>query len=158
LSHYAADTVGHPGAVNASVPLMYPKVEAKYGGEATYEDDPTAHIRMEFAFDVVQLARGAYLPQAYHGFIGLEVATPVPERAFRDTYGLEIKDVFANFDLSLGTFRWTVGTAIPAMTKAAWQTKRKEIDTLSPGMSEARYLYVMPRTKYEAEWGRTYRR
>jgi hypothetical protein len=158
LAHYAADNAGHRLAINPAVSLMYPKLAAKYGDHATYEDDPTAHIRTEFAFDVVQLASGSYLPEAYHDFIGFEISKPVLERAFRATYGLEIKDVFANFDLSLGTFRWTLGTAIPKMTKVAWDLKRKEIEELRPGVSRDEYLFLLPREEYEKEWGRTYRR
>ena len=158
LAHYAADNNGHPIAVNRSVALIFPKVSAKYGGRPTYEDDPTAHVRTEFSFDVVQIARGTYVPQAYHDFIGFEVATPVLERAFRETYGLELRDVFNDFEASLGTFRWTLSKAVPKMTKIAWDIKRDDIERLSPGVSRDDYLFTMPRAKYDAEWGTNDRR
>ena len=88
LAHYAADNEGHSIAVNPSVPVAYPKLKRKYGKVVTYADDPTAHLRVEFGFDVLQVARGSYAPQAYHDFIGFQVAKPVLERAFRDTYCL----------------------------------------------------------------------
>ncbi|MGH9354880.1 MAG: zinc dependent phospholipase C family protein, partial [Terriglobia bacterium] len=50
LSHYVADNTGHPLAVNLSVPDMYPKLRRKYGKRVTYEDDPRAHIMVEFSF------------------------------------------------------------------------------------------------------------
>ena len=53
----------------------------------------------------MQVAAGAYLPDAYRAFIGFEVAKPLLERAFRDTYGLEVKDLFFDTDLAIGTFR-----------------------------------------------------
>ena len=99
LAHYAADNVGHPEAVNRSVALMYPKLRAQYGDSVTYADSPATHVLVEFSFDVVQVATGAYKSEAYQRFIGFEVAKPVLERAFHATYGLEMKDVFLDEDL-----------------------------------------------------------
>jgi hypothetical protein len=101
LAHYAADTQGHSVAVNASVPLQYPKLAKKYGKVVTYADDKTSHLRVEFSFDVSQVARGNYAPQAYHDFIGFQVEKPVLERAFRDTYSIELSDIFGDLDLAL---------------------------------------------------------
>jgi len=158
LSHYAADNEGHPIGINVAVSLLYPKLRATYGAKTTYEDDPTAHIRTEFGFDVVQLARHAYPPEAYRSFIGFEIATPLLERAFYDTYGLELKDLFTNFGLAIGTFRWAVGTAIPQMTKVAWDTHQDEIEKLSPSITRNAYLFTMPRATFEAQWGTEYHR
>src|SRR6478735_6655347 len=80
LAHYAADRSGHPLATNPSVALMYPKLAKKYGPVITYEDNPAMHARVEFAFDVDQVAEGHYAPSAYHDFIGFEVSKPVLER------------------------------------------------------------------------------
>src|SRR5256885_693713 len=96
LAHYAADSTGHPLGTNRAVPLEYPKLRAKFGDEVTYVEDPKRHIMVEFAFDVVQVANGAYLPQAYHDFIGFEMATDLVERAVTETYGGEMKDVFGS--------------------------------------------------------------
>src|SRR5258708_7236003 len=86
LSHYEADNEGHPIAVNRSVPILYPKLRAKYGDRVTYVEDPAAHLKTEFGFDVVQVARGRYRSEDYHDFIGFKVAKPVLERAFKATY------------------------------------------------------------------------
>jgi hypothetical protein len=158
LAHWAADNHGHPEAINRSVPLLYPKLRAKFGDHITYEDNPSAHLKTEFAFDVVQVARGAYAPQAYHDFIGFEVAKPLLERAFRDTYGVELKDLFMNMDLAIGTFRHSVSAMIPSMTKVAWSTREKEIARLTPGVTREQFLFVMPQQKYEEEWGTKYSR
>ena len=158
LSHYAADNAGHPIAVNPSVPLLYPKLRAKYGTDVTYEDDPTAHIRTEFAFDVMEVARGKFAADAYHNVIGFEVSKPVLERAFRETYGLELGDVFGNLDLSLGTFRRAVSSTIPLMTKVAWATRQKEIEKANPGITQEKFQYTLARRDYESEWGTEYRR
>jgi len=158
LAHYAADSTGHPLGTNRAVPLEYPKLRAKFGDEVTYAEDPKRHIMVEFAFDVVQVASGAYLPQAYHDFIGFEMATDLVERAFQDTYGIEMKDVFASEDLAVGTFRYAVGTAIPQMTQVAWEKKRDEIEKLTPKVQRSAFVYTYTRQQYESDFGKTYRR
>jgi len=158
LAHWAADNHGHPEAINRSVPLLYPKLRAKFGDHITYEDNPSAHLKTEFAFDVVQVARGAYAPQAFHDFIGFHVSKPLLERAFRVTYGLELKDLFLDMDLAIGTFRHSVSSLIPSMTKVAWTTREKEIAKLTPGVTREQFLFVMPKQSYEQEWGTQYSR
>ena len=158
LAHYAADNTGHPIGVNRAVPLIYPKLSKKYGSVVTYADDRAAHLKTEFGLDVVQIARGAYLPTSYHSFIGFQIAKDVLERAFLATYGLQLKDVFANFDMSIGTFRYAVSTMIPQMTKVAWQTREKDIRQQMPTVSREQFLFAVPRAKFEQEWGTTYER
>src|SRR5438128_8929708 len=114
-------------AVNRAVPLMYPKLKAKFGNAVTYVQSPKSHVLVEFSFDVVQVAAGAYAPEAYHSYIGFKVAKPALERAFRRIYGIEMKDVFLSEDLAIATYRHAVGTTIPEMTKVAWGRKREEI-------------------------------
>jgi len=158
LAHYVADSTGHPLGVNRAVPIEYPKLRARYGDEVTYIEDPKRHIMVEFAFDVVQVASGAFLPQAYHNFIGFEVATDLVERAFLDTYGIEMKDVFASEDLAIGTFRYAVSTTIPQMTLVAWEKKRDEIEKLVPNVQRNAFVYTYTRAQYEREFGTTYQR
>jgi hypothetical protein len=158
LAHYVADSTGHPLGVNRAVPIVYPKLRAKFGDEVTYVEDPKRHIMVEFAFDVVQVANGAYLPQAYHDFIGFEVATDLVERAFHDTYGLEMKDVFASEDLAVGTFRYAVSKTIPQMTQVAWEKKRDEIERLAPHVQRSAFVYVYSRNQYNQDFGTEYRR
>ncbi len=127
LAHYAADNLGHPVAVNRTVPMVYPKLRAKFGPTMTYEDNPAAHLKTEFGFDVIEVARGQYANDAYHDFIGFKVAKPLLERAFEETYCVPLKDLFTSLDLALGTYRFSVSQAIPEMTKAAWAAKKKDI-------------------------------
>ena len=158
LAHYVADSTGHPLGVNRAVALEYPKLRARYGDEVTYIEDPKRHIMVEFAFDVVQVASGAFLPQAYHDFIGFEVATDLVERAFRNTYGIQMKDLFASEDLAVGTFRYAVSTTIPQMTHVAWEKKRNEIEKLVPNVQRSAFVFTYTRAQYERDFGRTYRR
>ncbi|MGZ4876815.1 MAG: zinc dependent phospholipase C family protein [Candidatus Angelobacter sp.] len=157
MAHYAADIVGHP-VVNAAVAREFPKLGAKYGPSVTYAQDTKAHIRTEFGFDVVQVAKQRYTSDAYHDFIGFEVAKPVLERAFLKTYGIKLSDVFGNLDLSIGSFRWSVSRAIPEMTRVALLTKKDELVKENPSLAKKKFLYNLKRSEYEKEWGRTYQK
>jgi hypothetical protein len=156
LAHYAADNIGHTRAVNKSVPLLYPRVRRKFGPVATYEDDKTDHLRVEFAFDVSQVAEQHYAPTAYHSFIGFEVSKPLLERAFQATYGVPLTEISKDLDLALGTYRWTVSSLIPEMTRAAWAGKKKEILKNDPRADRRRYIYAISRSSFEKEWGTNY--
>lgn len=156
LAHYAADNQGHSIAVNPAVPILYPKLRAKYGNRVTYADDATSHLRTEFGFDVLQVASNRYAPEAYHDFIGFEVSKPVLERAFKRTYGLDLTDLFGSLDLALATYRRAVGAVIPEMTKVAWETKKEEIEKTTPGVTRERFIYSLSREDYEKQWGNKY--
>ncbi len=155
LAHYASDNVGHI-AVNRAVPMLYPKVRAKFGDVATYEDNPADHLKAEFSFDVAEVAEHNYAPNAYHDFIGFDVAKPLLERAFEQTYGIPLKEISLNLDLALGTYRRTVSSIIPEMTKVAWQSKKKDLVKANPGLSRRRFVYIVSRASYEKEWGSNY--
>ena len=158
LAHYAGDNNGHRMAVNVSVPLLYPKLRLKFGKWITYADDPFSHTKTEFGFDVFQAAKGRYASDAYKGFIGFQVAKPVLQRAFQDTYGIRIEQVFFDVDLAIGSYRRAVGTVLPALTKVAWQIKGQEIRKDAPGIARRNFLYNLSRSSYEKNWGATYQR
>ncbi len=158
LAHYAADNVGHPDAVNKSVPLLFPKLRAKYGDRVTYAQSPASHVITEFSFDIVQVAGGGYAPDTYHQFIGFQVATPVLERAFKDVYGLEVRDVISNEDLAISTYRHAISELIPEITRIAWRDKKEEIAKLTPAVKESGFIYTYSRRQYEQEFGGTYKK
>jgi hypothetical protein len=157
LSHYVADITGHP-FINQAVARNFPKLRSKYGPAVTFEQDPKAHIRTEFGFDVVQVARRRYASDAYHNFIGFEVSKPVLERAFLRTYGIRLEDVFSDLDLSIGSFRRSVSTIIPQMTRVALLTKKDAMVKEDPSFDRKKFLYNLRRTEYEKEWGKTYQK
>jgi hypothetical protein len=156
LCHYASDTEGHAIAVNRAVPMMYPKLRAKYGDSVPYDEAPKQHILVEFAFDVLLVAHGGYKLQAYHDFIGFKVSKPLLERAFGRTYGLEMKDLFLSEDLAIGTYRRAVASTIPNVTKIAWEKKQEQIQEETPGALHDRFVFSLPRTAYDREYGKDY--
>ena len=157
LSHYAADNNGHSLAVNRAVPMFYPELGRKFGKVVTYANDPPAHTKTEFAFDVFQSAKGRYASAAFKSFIGFEVAKPVLERAFLDTYGMRLEKVFLDVDLTIGSYRRAVGTVLPALTRVAWQIKKQDIRKDAPSATRKTFLYNLSRSSYEKNWGSTYK-
>jgi hypothetical protein len=158
LCHYASDNAGHSLAVNRAVPLIYPKLQRKFGNSVPYDKAPKEHIMVEFAFDVLLVAHGGYKLQAYHELIGFKVATPLLERSFQATYGLEMDDLFLSQDLAIGTFRHAVGSTIPDMTKIAWEKKQEQIQKNTPGVLRQQFVLSLPRTDYEKEFGTEYQK
>jgi hypothetical protein len=158
LAHYASDNSGHPLAVNRGVPLMYPKVRAKTGPVALYVDSPARHVMVEFAFDVLQVAKGGYVAQAYRDRIGFEVSKELLERAVKDTYAIDLDDLLLSVDLAIGTYRKAVSSTIPEMTRIAWRDKREEIEQLTPGVTEAAFVYAYTPQDYDREFGTKYRK
>src|SRR5271165_5653354 len=155
LSHYAADIAGHP-AVNQSVAIEYPKLRAKYGKSARYADDKTAHLKTEFGFDTVQVAKNRYASQQYHDFIGFQVSKPLLERVFPVVYGIQLKDVLTHEDLAVGSYRFAVSRMIPEMTQVALQTHKKDLMRETPDFAKKKFLYRLSRSDYERQWGKDY--
>lgn len=158
LCHYCADNDGHPIATNPSVPILYPNLRRQYGNNVTYDESPSAHIQTEFGFDVLQVAQGHYASEAYHDFIGFKVSKPLLERAFKETYGIELASIFTSLDLALGTYRYSVNKLIPTMTKVAWETKKGDIEKQTPGITRDKFLYRLSRADYHKEWGTQYKK
>jgi hypothetical protein len=157
LSHYAADIHGHQ-AVNFSVPIVYPKLRKQYGTWVTYEDDREAHLRTEFSFDVLEVAKHRYNSQQYHDFIGFDVSEDLMERAFQDTYGLPMDDLLHYDDLTLETFRFAIAKVIPEMTQVALATNKPRVHHEKEDSAKKEFLYHLSRTDYEREFGTKYRR
>ena len=155
MSHYASDIAGHP-AVNQSVAIEFPKLRAKYGKSVRYAQDKTAHLKTEFGFDTVQVAKNRYASQQYHDFIGFQVSKPLLERVFPVVYGVELKDVLAHEDLAVSSYRFAISRLIPEMTRVALQTHKKELMRETPDFAKKKFLYRLSRSDYEKQWGKDY--
>lgn len=158
LAHYAADNDGHEIGVNRAVPVLYPNLRKKYGDVVTYEEDPLAHVKTEFGFDVLEVAQGRYAPEAYHDFIGFGVSAPLLEQAFEETYGVPLKTVLPTEEQALGSYRRDVSKLLPKATRIAWSLKKGEIEKDQPGITKQKFLFNLSRSSYEKKWGHDYQR
>ncbi len=155
LSHYASDIAGHP-AVNQAVAIQYPKLRAKFGQSVRYAQDKTAHLKTEFGFDTVQVAKNRYASQQYHDFIGFQVSKSLLERVFPVVYGVELTDVLTHEDMAVGSYRFAVSRLIPQMTHVALQTHKKDLMREKPNFAKREFLYRLSRSDYERQWGKDY--
>ena len=148
LSHYVADNIGHPLAVNLSVAKMYPRLRQEYGNRVTYEDNPAAHIMTEFSFDVVQITGAGYLPKTYHNFIGFKVPDSLLGQAFKDTYGLKFHGLFWSQRLSVWLYKLSASEIIPDLGQILWRHKRKKLRRADPQIVTARFAYRLASENY----------
>jgi len=158
LSHYASDSDGHRLGTNKAVPVLYPHLAEKYGDVVNYEQDPLAHLKTEFGFDVLEVAKERYAPDSYHDFVGFEVSKRLVEQAFCETYGLELKEVLDDEVRAFESYRRAVSKLIPKATRIAWALKKDEIKSDIPTMTKREFLYNLSRASYEQNWGKNYRK
>jgi len=157
LAHYASDIVGHP-VVNVAVSIQYPKLRAKYRNSVRYAEDHTAHLKTEFGFDMVQVAKNRYASQEYHDFIGFQVSMPLLERTFPIIYGVKSEDVLPHEHLAVGSYRFAISRMIPEMTQIALRTHKKDMMKETPSFAKKKFLYRLSRSDYEKEWGKDYKK
>jgi hypothetical protein len=158
LAHYANDIDGHAIAVNHSVPKAFPKLGETLGSTITYEEAPRQHVIVEFSFDVTQAARGRYDFTQYRSLLDFQVATSLLERAFRDTYGLDMSDVLKNETRAISTYRYAVSQLIPALTEAAWRDKHDEILKIWPDADRAHVVFAFQPADFEQAYGSDYQK
>jgi hypothetical protein len=154
LSHYSADIKGHSVGINRAVPLLYPRLRRKYGDIMTWEDSPYAHLLTEFGFDTLEVVAGHVAPQKYHEWVGFRVPKPVLQRAFRRTYGLELKDQVLSTRLTLAAYRVVASRFIPEMTEVAWALKRKTLEQRADDLHH-KSLFHLRHANIEASWEKT---
>ena len=158
LAHYLGDGQGHPLGVNRVVALSFPKLRKRHGDSVTYIQGTKEHLRVEFGFDVVQVARGLYPPEAYRKFIGFEVPLRLLDRAMRRTYGIELAEILPRPERSVRSLRHFAATLFPKATRVAWAAKKSEIEKLLPEATNQTFVYNMNNAAFEKEWGKEYDR
>ncbi|TFF36333.1 zinc dependent phospholipase C family protein [Mucilaginibacter psychrotolerans] len=154
LSHYMADQYGHSLATNRNIPLIYPKLQQKFGDFVTYNDDHKSHSRMEFSYDVLQTGRGSYTTEGYHDFIGFNISVPVLEKAFYETYGQKLDGIFSNINGSINTLRWGIRNLFPVLTKSAFKANKDTILKMTPSMTAKKFQYKMSKKSFQLEYGK----
>jgi hypothetical protein len=66
--------------------------------------------------------------------------------------------VFSSVDLSIGTFRRSISSVIPEMTRVALLLKKDELVKEDPTFSKKKFLFNLKRADYEREWGKDYKK
>jgi hypothetical protein len=157
LSHYVGDTVGHHDAINRATAIAFPKLEKKYGPSVAYDQNPHAHIRTEFAFDIDQLSKHRLAPGAYLRAVGLRVASRLLAQAFEETYSLPLRDVVGPRRPAIRSYRTSVRSFLPRFAYAETIIHRNDFPPDVANDSLQMYLDHIERADFQTEWNR-YRR
>ena len=158
LSHYLGDAIGHSVATNPSTGINFPKLAERYGPIVTYEEDPHAHVRTEFAFDVGQLSKRTFAPPAYLKFIGFRTPRELLERTFKRTYGFDIHGLFGRTRVALHSYRSAVRSFLPAFAGAEVILHGKQFGADNGDDGYKTFIQQLQQADYERNWAYTYKR
>ena len=75
------------------------------------------------------------------------------ERAFQETYGIPMSDVMKHEDLAIGSYRRSVSSIIPEITKIAFVEYKDQIQQAQPGIQKKKFLYRLNKTEYQKDFG-----
>ncbi len=152
LSHYLGDSIGHSEAVNLSTPIAFPKLEREFGPSVAYDQDPHAHIRTEFAFDIGQLSKRTFAPPSYMRHIGFRISRRLLDRAFRETYGFDFSELVGKTRPALRSYRTSARTFIPAFAGAEVVLHRRQFLPDTASDSYQLFAQRLQRADYERHW------
>jgi hypothetical protein len=152
LSHYVGDNIGHRDAINPSTAIGFPKLEKKYGPVVTYDENPHAHVRTEFAFDVDQLSRRRLAPGAYLRFIGLRVPMRLLAEAFEQTYSLPLHDLLRAGRPAVRSYRSSVRSFLPRIAYAETVLHKDDFPPDIPDAELRRYLDSIAHADFQTVW------
>jgi hypothetical protein len=154
LSHYVGDTVGHHDAINPATAIAFPKLEKKYGAAVTYDQNPHAHIRTEFAFDIDQLSKHRLAPGAYLRSLGLRVPARLLGQAFEETYSLALRDVLGPGRPAIRSYRSSVRSFLPRFAYAETVIHRNDFPPEITNDSSRTFLDRVERADFQKVWNR----
>ena len=152
LSHYVGDTVGHRYCVNISVPQEFASLRDKYGNVVTYEENPHAHVRTEFAFDIDQLSHARFAPLGYLRHVGFRVPVHLLNRAFYDTYGISLHSVIGNEFPAFHSYEWSVRRLLPRVAFAEVLLHRKSFPADENNAAFQEYADRLKATSTASHW------
>ena len=153
LSHYLGDTIGHSQAVNPSVGIEFPNLERKYGPVVVYDENPHAHVRTEFAFDINQISKRRFAPSRYLAHVGLKVSGDLLERAVAETYGLTLRDALGRERrVAIRGYRFSVRGFLPRIAYAETVLHRSSFLPDTPGPELDRLMQELAQSEFENGW------
>ena len=152
LSHYVGDTIGHSDAVNPAVADEFPKLRQKFGPSVNYAENPHAHVRTEFAFDINEASKRHLAPSAYLRHVGLRVPYALLAQAFRETYGLEMGPILGKRRPVIRGYRFAVRSLLPRVAYAEVVLHRNSFPPEPTRRGRKIFNDQLARTEFDAEW------
>lgn len=152
LSHYVGDTIGHADAVNPAVAAEFPSLRTKFGSSVNYAENPHAHVRTEFAFDINEASKRHLAPSAYLSHVGLRIPYGLLAQTFRETYGLEMDPVLGKRRPVVRGYRFAVRSFLPRIAYAEVLLHRKSFPPESKTQAAERFQEQLERTEFNIGW------
>lgn len=156
LSHYVGDSFGHAEAVNRATAIAFPKLGRRYGPIVTYEDNPHAHVRTEFGFDIDQVSKKRFAPHTYLEHVGLMVPRRLLEAAFFETYGLSLEDLVGEEHGATKSYRSSVRSFIPFFARGEVVLHRHHFPPDVPSEDFEIYEKEVSRAVFRKHWAGAY--
>ena len=157
LSHYVGDNVGHHDAINPAVGIAFPKLAKRFGPVVTYDENPHAHVRTEFAFDIDQLSHSRLAPGAYLRFIGFRVPMRLLAQPFTETYSLPLRDLLGPGRPAIRSYRTAVRSLLPRIAYAETVIHKNDFPADRNDSDFERYLEYIQQADFQTVWN-SYRR
>jgi hypothetical protein len=139
LTHYVGDSFGHSQATNRAVALEFPKLQALFGDSVNYAEARHAHVQVEFAFDIDQIAHHRLAPLPFLRHVGLNVPVHQLALAFYETYGITEDFTGRGRTFNVKTYRFATRTLIPH-TAYALTLLHRGSEVADPGTAEAQEI------------------
>lgn len=152
LSHYVGDTQGHSKAVNLAVPQEFPTLQQRYGPVVTYDEDPHAHVRTEFAFDINEISKHRFAPSAYLRHVGLQIPGDLLRRSFYETYGLDEQKIIGHHRPVLRGYRFAVRNFLPRIAYAETVLHRNAMPPDTPTDAFQALKAQLAQSDFENGW------
>jgi len=140
MAHYAAITTGTASGRIARF-FALSKIEKEVWRQRDLRTGQARAREDGIWFRCATGGKRAIRAESYHDYIGFEVAQGLLERAFCETYGVELNSVLVNEEKTLTSYRHAVGKLLPKATRIAWHLKKDEITDDLPGMTKRKFLY-----------------
>jgi hypothetical protein len=156
LSHYVGDSFGHSVAVNRATAFEFPKLKERYGDVVTYEDNPHAHVRTEFGFDIEQASKRRFAPDSYLKHIGLTAPRRLLEKAFFETYGLSLHDMLGQERPAIRGYRSAVRSFIPFFARGEVVLHRNQFKEEARTREFEIFEKEVSRQEFRREWANAY--
>jgi hypothetical protein len=157
LSHYIGDVYGHSEAVNLSVGRSFSRLALRYGQIITFEQAQLAHGRVEMGFDMAQIGLHRFAPRAYRRQIGFRVAQDLVDRAFYETYGLNMHSVIGPERRAINGYRFSVRRLLPKFMQVQVLINRKRFPGEKDDDARREYLENVANAEYASMPGSAYR-
>jgi hypothetical protein len=152
LSHYVGDSIGHSQAVNEAVAIEFPRLARKYGPMVTYDENPHAHVRTEFAFDINEISKHRMAPSAYLRYVGLKVPSRLLARAFSETYGLDFEQILGKRRPVVRSYRFAVRSFLPRIAWAEAVLHRSGFPPDTPSEAFQIFNQRLADADFEKQW------